>query len=177
MDRLTLKDMDRSGDRGGIWRPIGLGQGFSFVPLQLPLSPMSVFAIGPPRSSAVLNGVSENPRGYNDPDPEADRFEQNPRKNGNGGRQVASPAKAVPCGNERCKSKTKRCHEDQEKQVARENQHRVRQLPKSVGYFHILGAQVRARRVCSLSSTSNADSSRLGEQRQDTVGDVDSNDL
>jgi hypothetical protein len=130
---------------------------------------------GPPL--AELSGVSENPRGYSDPNPEAEHLQKDSRENGNGGGQVTSPAKAVPCGNERCKSKTKRCHEDHEKQVARENQHRVRQLPKSVGYFHILDAQVRAQRVCSLSSTSNADSSRLGEQRQDTVGDVDSNDL
>jgi hypothetical protein len=112
----------------------------SFVPLQLPLSPMSVFAIGiehaldvtvkGPRPSTVLNGASENRRGYNDPNPEAEHFQKDSRKNGNSGGHVASPAKAVPCGNECRKSKTKRCHEDHEKQVDRENQHRVRQLPK-----------------------------------------------
>jgi hypothetical protein len=89
--------------------------------------------------SAVLNGVSENPRGYSDPNPEAEYLQKDSRKNGNGSRQVASRAKAVPCGNECRKSKTKRCHEDDEKQVAGENQHRVRELPKSLGYFHIFG--------------------------------------
>ena len=86
-----------------------------------------------------MNGVSENPRGYSDPNPEGEHLQKDSRKNGNGSRQVASPAKAVPCGNECRKSKTKRCHEDHEKQVAGENQHRARQLPKSLGYFHIFG--------------------------------------
>jgi hypothetical protein len=62
-----------------------------------------------------LNGVSENPRGYSDPNPEGEHLQKDSRKNGNGRRQVASPAKAVPCGNECRKSKTKRCHEDDEK--------------------------------------------------------------
>jgi hypothetical protein len=99
---------------------------------------MSVFAIGPPHSSAELSGVSENPRGYSDPNSEAEHLQKYSRENGNGGGQVTSPAKAVPRGNQRRKSKTKRCHEDHEKEVARENQHRVRQLPKRFSYFHIL---------------------------------------
>ena len=90
-----------------------------------------VLAIGPPL--AELSGVSENPRGYGDPNPEAEHLQKDSRENANGGGQVTSPAKAVPCGNQRRKSKTKRCHEDHEKQVTRENQHRVRQLPKSFG--------------------------------------------
>jgi hypothetical protein len=109
---------------------------------------MGVFAIGIEHAfdvavegglSAVSNGVSENPRGYSDPNPEGEPLQKDSRKNGNGSRQVASPAKAVPCGNECRKSKTKRCHEDDEKQVACENRHRVRQLPQSLGYFHIFG--------------------------------------
>jgi hypothetical protein len=86
-----------------------------------------------------LNGVSENPRGCRDPNPEGEHLQKDSRKNGNGSRQVASPTKAVPCGNECRKSKTKRCHEDHEKQVARKNQNRVRQLPKRLGYSHIFG--------------------------------------
>ena len=55
------------------------------------------------------------------------------------GIEPALPAKAAPCGNECRKSKTKRCHKDHEKQVVRENQHRVRQLPKRFGYLPYFG--------------------------------------
>jgi hypothetical protein len=36
--------------------------------------------------SAVLNGVSENPRGYSDPNPEGEPLQKDSRKNGNGRR-------------------------------------------------------------------------------------------
>jgi hypothetical protein len=76
--------------------------------------------------SAELSGVSENPRGYSDPNSEAEHLQKDSRENGNGGGQVASPANAAPCGNECRKSKTKRCYKDHKKQVARKNLHRVR---------------------------------------------------
>jgi hypothetical protein len=110
-----------TGAAGYCWnRKIGV-----LIPLQLPLQcvfsrlglALNVTVKGS-RPSTVLNGASENPRGYNDPNPEAEKLQKDSPKNGNSGRQVASPAKAAPCGNERCKSKTKRCHEDHEKQVA-----------------------------------------------------------
>jgi hypothetical protein len=49
--------------------------------------------------SAESSGVSENPRGYSD-STEAERLQKDSRENGNGGGQVASPAKAVPCGDQ-----------------------------------------------------------------------------
>jgi hypothetical protein len=94
----------------------------------------------------VLNGVSENPRGCSDPNPEGEHLQKDSRKNGNGSRQVASPTKAVPCGNECRKSKTKRCHEDYEKQVARKNlksRKTAAKAPWPFPYFRMLLFEVR----------------------------------